>query len=456
MESHSGLGSMIQLKALGPQNEFTSACPSTSPFIKIYRRHFDFSNFQKEVKAPPAKFGDVLRFNIDARTHGDLLDNVVLKCKLPILEQGLSWSFDGDSGVANVFYMNSIGHGMIEKIEFKVGNQVLDTIDGDWLETYDNLYLTDNKYDAMGSLVQRGTDEDERGKIASPTSDEITAGVELYIPLRLFFENKPGNAFPFCALTQQRVQINIHTRPIQYVVKTKKYTGDINANVFDTPDVFKGALVISPFTGNVIYGLPKISDISLIMNEYTLDNNLRDFLKTSPLSYLIKTNIKAPPIAFDGPTDFSTENKFRYYPDTNAVVSLFSWVFRTPLNLSGSTFEDYDRFNFDSSMTNTGVYMLNDWIDKTKIGNRKYWRYLQPQMYLPANPRKEIYTWSLSLNNDPTNMQDWGSVDLSKIKGREFYFEYEMSITDVQPTLFMNITNYLTIYNGVIEQFFIY
>ena len=66
------------------------------------------------------------------------------------------------------------------------------------------------------------------------------------------------------------------------------------------------------------------------MNEYTLDDNLRDFFKTNPLSYLIKTNIKAPPVAFDGPTDFSTEKKFRYYPDTNAVVSLFSWFFRTP------------------------------------------------------------------------------------------------------------------------------
>ena len=129
---------------------------------------------------------------------------------------------------------------------------------------------------------------------------------------------------------------------------------------------------------------------------------------------------------------------------------------RTNLSGSGSTFEAYGRFNFDSSMTNTGVYMLGEWVDKEKIGDRKYWRYLQPQMYLPANPRKEIYTWSTGLQNDPTSLQDWGSVDLSRIKGREFYFEYEMSTTDIQPTLFMNITNYLTVDKGAIQQFFIY
>ena len=458
MESQSGLGSMIQLKALGPQNEFTSACPSTSPFIKIYRQHFNFSNFQKEVKSPTAKFGDVLRFNIDARMHGDLLDNVVLKCKLPILEQGLDYQSLGTTRQANVFYMNSIGHGMIEKIEFKVGNQVLDTIDGDWLETYDNLYLSDNKYSAMNKLIQRGTDQDDRGMIASPTSDEITAGVQLYIPLRLFFENKPGNAFPFCALTQQRVQINIHTRPIQYVVKTVDYLDPTSIlrrpNFFNSPDDIKGAY--GTFLGSVTYLPVKILDISLIMNEYMVDDNLRDFFKTNPLSYLIKTNIKAPAIAFDGPTDFSTETKFRYYPDTNAVVSLFSWFFRTSLNLSGSTFEDYDRFNLNSSMTNTGVYMLNEWVDKTDIGDRKYWRYLQPLMHLPANPRIEIYTWSTGLKSDPTSLQDWGSIDFSRIKGREFYFEYEMSATGIQPTLFMNITNYLTVDKGAIQQFFIY
>ena len=100
--------------------------------------------------------------------------------------------------------------------------------------------------------------------------------------------------------------------------------------------------------------------------------------------------------------------------------------------------------------------MLGEWTDKTDIGDRKYWRYLQPLMYLPANPRIEIYTWSMGLKNDPTSLQDWGSIDFSRIKGREFYFEYEMSATGLQPTLFMNITNYLTVDKGAIQQFFIY
>ena len=423
MESQSGLGSMIQLKALGPQNEFTSACPSTSPFLKIYKHRFEFSNFQKQVPLPDYKFGDVIRVDIDPRMHGDLLDEVILKCTLPAL-QGLEYPY----------YTDSIGHALIEKIEFKVGTVTLDIIDGDWLEIYDNLFLTDNKYAVMSDLVQRGKG-DTLGKYGY-------GSVDIYVPLRLFFENKVGSAFPFCVLSQQRMQINIYTRRINDVVNT---TG---TNIYDTI-----IYVADGVSGKII---PKITSVSLIMNEYLIDAQLRDFMKNSPLSYLMKTNVKAPPIQFDGSTDFSEDTTFRYYPDTNAVVSLFTWVFRESADFNTKNTTTNKRFEFSSAMTRAGVYMLGEWIDKIKLGDKEYWRYLQPLMSLPANPRKEIYNWSLSLKNDPRSEQDFGSVDLSRIKGREFYFEFDLLGIDRQPTLWMNITNFLKIENGVIEQFFIY
>ena len=423
MESQSGIGSMVQLKALGPQNEYTSSCPNTTPFIKTYKRHFDFSSFQKEEKHPDINFGQTMIFNIDPRNHGDLLGTNILKFELPKLKQ--------IDGIYDTYYVDSVGHQIIESVQFKVGNLVLDSFDGDWLEIYDHINQDERKFNRMNWLVKRGQEKRDRG---------INYSFNVYVPLRFFFEQYIGNALPLCALTQQRIQIVVKTRSLVDCVRTtgiNVYDEPERIKVFDTDDT------------------PTIQSITLIMTEYILDTPLLNYFKTHELSYLVKTGVKAPPVDFTGSSDFSEDKVFRYYPDTNAVVSLFAWVFRNPDSFSGTTDNGVSRWQFQE-MKKAGIYLSGDWIDKNKLGDENYWRYLQPSMHLTATPRRKVYTWCTGLKYRPEEPQDYGSIDFSRVKGRDFYFEFELDEINRQPTIFMGVVNYLTISNGVIQQYFIY
>ena len=422
MESHTGLGSMIQLKALGPQNEYTSALPSTSPYIRIYKRHFEFSNFQKIVELRQYKFGQTIRVDIDNKTHGDLTDEVIFKCTLSRANVITPW-----------WYTDSIGHALIEKVELKIGTVTIDTIDGDWLEVYDNEFLTGNKYDTMSELVQRG-----KGNTLGNNGS-----FDIWVPLRFYFDRKKGLSFPFCALPHQRVQIVIYTRPAEQVINTTAATG----NLYGTDS-------IKTHDGRDLH----TASTSLIFNEYILEDHLRQYFASHPLGYLVKTNRKAPPIQFDHNSNFSESTNFRYYPDTNATVSLFTWGFRSNVALAANTVEGLgnDRFNFSNAVINAGVFLENKWVDELKIGDRKYWRYLQPLMNLPSCPKKELYNWSLGLHIDPLDEQDTGGTDFSKVKGRSFFFEFNLDDINYEPVLFMSVLNYLKIENGSIESFFIY
>ena len=82
MVSQSGLGSMVQIKAQGPQNEYVNGSPSMSPFIHLYKRYFNFSRFQKLTPIYEAAYGKKLIYNINPDAHGDLLSEIIFTTTL--------------------------------------------------------------------------------------------------------------------------------------------------------------------------------------------------------------------------------------------------------------------------------------------------------------------------------------------------------------------------------------
>ena len=285
----------------------------------------------------------------------------------------------------------------------------------------------------MNWLVKRGFPPDEIGvDLGGPETS-----LAIHVPLRFFFDRKKTDIFPICALSQQTIQIVFHLRPLKQLVTTSvvqgnRYDDAWGTNVNDAPH--------------------------LLFTEHIIDDRLRKYFMNKPLKYLIKTTRPTAPITFeDSPTNFSDTTKFKYYPETNATVSLFTWALRSNVATSANTVigTGNDFFNYSNAMIRTGVFMNDRWVDELDIGDREYWRYLQPLMYLPANPRSEIYNWSLGLKNNPTISQEWGGIDFSRIKGRQFFFEIETSETNLELLMFMTTTNFMEIEDGVIKSYFI-
>ena len=426
MESQSGLGSMIQIKAQGAQNEYVNSCPSTSPFIQIYKRYFNFATYEKIERLAGLKYGKKYIFNIEPEAHGDLLGDIIFVLDIIRL---------GDPG-DGTWFTDNYGQALFEKIELKIGELTIDTITSEWLDMYDNVFLSDSRYTAMNWLVKRGFPIDTVGVETSASPPYGT----LYVPLRLFFNKKKTDMLPICALPHQAIQLIFHVRSFNQLITTDAVTG----NRYDT----------YPTPNQDVTDYPR-----LLFKEYIIDDNLREYFMNNPLKYLIKTTQPGAPMTFDdSPTNFSDTTKFKYYPETNATVSLFTWALRSNVATSANTVigTGNDYFNYSNTMIRTGIYMNDRWVDELQIGDREYWRYLQPLMYLSANPRSEIYNWSLGLKNNPTISQEWGNLDFSRIKRDQFFFEMNTSETNLELLMFMTTTNFMEIADGVIKSYFIY
>ena len=419
MVSQSGLGSMIQIKAQGPQNEYVNGSPSMTPFIHIYKRYYNFARYERSIPLNAATFGKKVIFNIEPDAHGDLLSEIIFTVEPNTLTDTI-----------NLWYVDNLGQALIEKVELKIGELTIDTITSEWLQMYDNLYMDNSKYEAMKWITWQGQPINEAG-VDGSNFNRLT----IWVPLRLFFDRKKTDMLPLCALPHQPIQLIITFREGYQLVNTSAIDGNIYG------------------TGSYGWRWPR-----LIFTEYIIDENLRQYFMNNPLNYLIKSTRPAPVPTFEDSTNnFTDTTKFKYYPDTNATVSLFTWALRSNVATSANTVigTGNDYFNYSNTMIRTGVFMNDRWVDELQIGDREYWRYLQPLMYLPAAPRSEIYNWSLGIKNDPTISQEWGGIDFARIKGRQFFFEIETSETNLELLMFMTTTNYMEIADGVIKSYFI-
>ena len=342
----------------------------------------------------------------------------------------------------NCWYIDNYGQAIIEKIELKIGELTIDTITSEWLQMYDNINLNDDQYQAMKYVTAQGAALNMIGPWTySPNRTTV------WVPLRLFFDRKETDILPLCALTHQTIQLILHFRESWELVSSYPVGTDPNGgNLWGGPIRNKDGQTIS------------IQNPYLMFTEYIIDDTLRQYFRNNTLKYLIKTTRPVPAITFeDSPNNFTNTTKFKYYPDTNATVSLFTWAFRSNVATSANTVigTGNDYFNYSNTMIRAGVFMNDRWVDELKIGDREYWRYLQPLMYLPAAPRSEIYNWSLGIKNDPTVSQEWGGIDFSRIKGRQFFFEIELSEINLELLMFMTTTNFMEIADGVIKSYFI-
>ena len=413
MNSQDGIGSMTQLKALGPQNEATCAFPSVSPFIRIYRQHQVFSRFQHYTHLPNYTPGDTIIINIDPKNHGDLSYGMMLKFSLPELDQTI---YPG-----NTQYVECVGHAILKTIQFRIGTAAVETISGDWLELWDGNNLTDSQYEATSRMLGG------RDPVNLPYGP-----LDIYVPLRLFFEQQASSGLPLCALSHQPIQLRIETRSINHLVKNT------------TTELAQLPIV------DVDFNPIKMTKVSLISEEVLLDDNLQSFFMYNTQTYLIHTNRHSQH------GNFETHSTMKYYPDINSSVSCFHWIFRTQEDLELSSISGNNRFNFSVALLKAKVFLINEFVDEDKIGSHKYWRYLQPLMYLNANPRREVYTWSQELLHPVRSDQTWGVTDFSRVMKNQFFFKMFLNATGYKIAMFMDTVNYMTIENGSIKSLDIY
>ena len=182
---------IVQLIAIGAQDEYIVGNPEISFFTSTFKRHANFSqSIEKQTIHGGVKNNSMSSVRFDKT--GDLLGYVYL-------------TLDDTTQALDVQYWNTI----IDKVEFLIGGSVIDT--------QDTIFTQKIAIDTFAQNV-------------SKSSNGTHAGVSsrsYFYPLRFFFCEGPQCALPLVALNYHDVELRIHWGP-----EASNYNVELFANYY--------------------------------------------------------------------------------------------------------------------------------------------------------------------------------------------------------------------------------
>ena len=119
------VGGLLQLKEKGAQDLYLTGQPQITFFKTVYRRYTNFSieSIEQLFDNLP-KSNSTCRVNVDRR--GDLIHKIYLEQEIP-------------TGVDLNGSLTNYGYNFIKQVDLSIGNKLIDSHTGNWLETYAEL-----------------------------------------------------------------------------------------------------------------------------------------------------------------------------------------------------------------------------------------------------------------------------------------------------------------------------
>ena len=143
-------------------------------------------------------------------------------------------------------WTNSLGHAMIDLVEFDIGGVNVDRMDGRYLELYDELNEPNQAIRAKNRMIHRIAN----GFNASSIGHDPTPTVA-YVPLPFWFSKKDYEmALPIDALSADALQLHVTLRPLNQLYYTDARLDSRNPGFRPGTDV-EGAMY--PLTGGSFY-----------------------------------------------------------------------------------------------------------------------------------------------------------------------------------------------------------
>jgi hypothetical protein len=167
-------GGLMQLVSYGSQDIYLTGNPQTTFFKFIYKRHTNFAMESIEQSyIGSAKMGRSINATISR--NGDLLQSVYLEIEMD------------NQTITSPYY----GYQLIDRIELDIGNQIIESLQGEWLLLWSDLTHNIDKRTMLNNIICNTTNE-------------------MYIPLPFYFTLNPGLALPLIALQYHEVRINVY------------------------------------------------------------------------------------------------------------------------------------------------------------------------------------------------------------------------------------------------------
>jgi hypothetical protein len=247
-------GSLVALVAKSDEDKYLTGNPQITFWKSSHKRHSNFALQRYQITRPTSR---LMSTTVDFKIEhvGDLLRGLTLEITLPDITDISSESVSAE----DIFYTDNVGCAAIDKIEFIINGQVIQTLWGDWIAGYEFLVENFGKQYALDEL--RGGDVVFDGT----TGKEEGSGVGLVarIPLPFWFSRTSGCAVPLVGLKHTDVRVRTYLRPYDQLV-------------YSPVDI--------RLPGSCSYG-----SVQLFADVVHLDREERSTFSSSPLEYLVET-----------------------------------------------------------------------------------------------------------------------------------------------------------------------
>lgn len=301
-------------------------------------------------------------------------------------------------------WVEEIGHAIIDYVEFRIGNQIIDKQTGDWLIIYNKLFTNDyqieNYYKMIGNVTE-----------LIVFNDEIKNTYKLIIPLRFWFCRYVGQSLPLIALRYHDVTFNFRLKDLNKL-----------CYIEDDPLLPNIDNIQSQYNLNII-------NAKLYVDYIFLDTDERRRFAQTTHEYLIEM------VQYNNFTDI-VGNGFRAHLIFSHPTKYVVWFFQPCFyreNPSGRNKCQWN--NFGTCPNQTGYTLestylrLNTYNRTDETLNVKYYNYLQPYLYFTRSPTDGLYVYSFSL--EPMIQQPSGTLNLSRIDDFSIFNNFTDQFSDL-------------------------
>ena len=452
-------GGLCQLVAYGVQDVFLTGKidesetkrgnPRIFYFKAVYRKYTNFS-IESIIQTPSTTITkNTTNVSYIISRSGDLITKMWLKSYFPKVTTTTA-------GTTMSSWCNNTGHAYIKECEFLIG--------GSRIDKHNSMYLDiNNEFTDVDEKEHFGLNKHQSNTYMKSGTSTIAPELQLYVPLKFYFNRNHGYALPLIALQYHEVEIKFKLRPLK--------------NLLVSDQIIDAGNITDPTT-------------ELWVDYVFLDTEERTRFAQKSHEYLVEQ------VQIQHPEDFTTSIDLKFNHPVKQIIWVSTYnnrnneidittnkanpsIFKPKLfddsgalSLGTETVGGNDYFNYQvRSNTNTHnisgessgscIFMNKnvEHFDKMTIKFNSverltkqqaiYFRYLHPLNYNLRIPKKTIYTYNFALN--PNEYQPSGTCNFSRIPQAILNFDNIGQSNDSTREIYIFAINYniLTIHSGM-------
>jgi hypothetical protein len=358
-----------------------------SEFRPSIRQHTHFTQVHRVTKLPGTKFiGQTVEVILNPKELGDLMTNAYLALTMPALPTGYA-------------YTEFIGRAIIEHIEFRIGEEIIEKIMDDWYIIRDQLFLDADEKLAMYKCINNGQAPGSPLSASNP--------FEIMVPLELFFCRRDSQGtsasqrletppLSVCAINQ-KISIKFFFRSQTWFTN---YTTPIE---FQNPRLITEEILLTKEERLYYRGITQRIVINKVVNEavtsYKNGKPEQNFTANFPVNmmvWLIRNQT------------YEDSNSNTYYA-SRYNYGYTTKYFQTSSNL---TFFDGTTFKYLDALQYSDIYINNRNIMGT-FATGPFYQFKQPMDHGLSIPTKSIYMYCFG--KSPKEYNQGGYLDFSKL-----------------------------------------